>query len=1552
MSIRFHGELRGRLQAAARALLGDPLARHPGLAGPVAHAYARLFAVEPLDLENFALVFGGDPAWLAAPRWPAGCSVGGGVAAFLALEGAAPPSPKVVREHNERLIHTVTAITSEGSAAGYDSHGIVISVLDLESREIRLVRARTPGDIDERGHYTIQNLYKLEPGLATGTVLALVTGAQTRAATQGDNMYSRANAHPHYDWANRDPLQGAMGDDELARLRQALPTRLQQMGPFSVGHNGDVNSKLKWERFFFARGFYTDADADSKELPRILRIVWEALRADRHRHAGRTCLHWLLGELFEGKVLGPEISWQGRTLGRAEAEADLVAMLERLEAAGAGLVAQASAVTAKLVTWCDQTSVYVFKCLTDLPVRPGCPLTQTTVVRGPKAGGLVLFRDQQDPSIPIKYASSLSNLRGQIHRFDDQRESHIPVDYIATGAKVHVREGTVRFHALADWQMVEVVAPEGASAPDLRFYDILTGERFEPAVRQSPIIDYKLRGQRETAVLKPEGEFAGLPISERTVAYDTILGEVLDGPPSIVGRQIKGFPTEEKPRYAVDNQYAAEILLSKVALQRNTEHLFDYARGERGEVEGTVFPRPRALFRQDDELDRSKLRRILKRIRYMVGLGEGTSRNVAGIANSCANLEGLSDLILDARESNLARTESPRLDENTMVTFISNSGGTKPVVALAEEILKATGPNPKHGPFVWAVTNISTSELATQAAKHLGASITNLPWEKAVGSTFAAFTALQNILTMLVYVHQVRGAIRPGRARWLYKELARFPEVAERTLSDQAVKDEVERLARHIAGNAVDIAFVGPLGGFDAAEAALKFAEMMQHSRVKFYSGAYEQHGQRATYLRHLHANPGTLVILLVPNLDTSIGSWMAQLIHENKPRAGRIAVLCAEEDAQALREAGADYVVAAPRGCADSMFTDSLSKMVMANMLTEATIRRSNEIAGKIRGWGRRLLEASRCAGRGEPLDARELREELEVIRAQFDHLKEGDFSSKERRRILVETERQLENEIIDLAAREAKLAHVYLESRQLTMINPAQLDRVEDLIRTLLGMGVATEKDQQVFLNLLDDLILEFSDRSLAMRLAEERFSEDAPRARMAVHYQGMAKLIGANPIKPDNIAKFQQGWGIPSFLLPPGVRRSDPSGSLADAVVPGEEGPRLERQALLRLGFAAADADVAEAFLKLVEPEKGVLLKPAYNGGGRVRSFEYAGVCRPPAFDAVREEDYAVHAYQLDHALMESLAESRHSSLWVVPAAPQVQLQLVATDRYGDVSEGLLVTGTLRPALRDHAAALEAVPLLERKAEFLRGWLGVLEPEDQDSTFARLPILDLLRLSEKDLLVRLRELIQAQQLANTLPFREPFEHVGIDPARLSVADLRTLHNVFKAVLDVRSAALYRVEARYQDGRRSYWGHRVVDRLYKAAQGTRSSYDAEGKELHGNKLIAVVGGRFKMGFGRDGAHTCILPVTGDSGEIDHLFLMHPVINEDLPLEARIATLGEKYERIRNHASEYVDWDDQFLMRVSMKDLLMLSDEEIADDRIVPSVRGGVGVEPAQAST
>ncbi|MDP7420218.1 MAG: hypothetical protein QGH40_00005, partial [bacterium] len=1063
-----------------------------------------LFKVPAALLENYLMcgtrrdgaVFG----WLSAPRYPAGCSVGGAIAAvFGSIEQLKREKTRIV-EHNRHMLQTVLEITSEGSAAGYDSHGVTLAVLNLKTEKVELVQAKTSGDIDERGYLTVNQLLKKKPEIETGEVMILVTGAQTRAATQGDNMYSRANAHLHYEQMTGEVFHDIMTEEELSLFRSEYPLLLNEMGPFNVGHNGDINSKIKWERYFSEKGFETEADSDSKEIPRLERMIYECLQADRILKTGQRFIRWFVEDLKTHHVLSNEVTveehGEERHLFFHEQLEDVLRTSENLQKNGASLVTVAGAVSARLLSFCDSTSVYVFETLTNIRESDDSYLPVTTIVKGPKAGGMIIYQDDLDDTIPVKYASDLSNLRSRIHRYKNERREEINVDYITSGAKVKIREGNVDYVELDEWQIAELYAGDGATQPRLSVFDILTGSRIEPTIDESPIIDYRLEGPKKTVVLKPEGHLLGLSRVERTVVYDTVLGTIITGPTSVLGKQVKLFPAKEEIVYAVDNQYGAEILLAYVTLLRNTQNLFDFGLDHYDHIKGDVRIKPRSLFNLDGKrLDEKKLTEILKNVTMIYGLGEGTSRNILGLAFSAANLEGLNDVVTQVMESNLARTEKPHVDKNTLLMFVSNSGGTKPVVALAKETIEEQGSRLDRGPYLWSVTNLITSELARISSHSLGAAVTNLPWEKAVGSTFAAFTALQSILAFLVYLHEIRGAIKPCRARYLYRCLARFPAVAKATLSSSLTKERVQELGTYIAGQNLDLSFVGALQGFDATEGALKFAEMVQHPRVKFYSGAYDQHGQRATYLRDLRTNPGSLLFIHIPNLETSIGSWMAQLVKENQPRAGRIACIACEEDMRRLEENGSDFVIPAPVGTSGDMFTDTLGKMLLDNMVTEATIEESNSLASRISYWGHRLLDIS--AG-SQPDAIFTIQKELNVFLREFKRLAEGDFHSEMRWQKTIDLERQLSEGRISVDKREDILGTMYKTSRRISVVPASSRDRIYDLFRILLQFEFDGGEDPSIFFSLLNDLILELSDRSLAMRVSDERFFDDPARAR----------------------------------------------------------------------------------------------------------------------------------------------------------------------------------------------------------------------------------------------------------------------------------------------------------------------------------------------------------------------------------------------------------------------------------------------------------------------
>jgi len=318
-----------RLSAALGELLKNPLwdAAGAALRAALYDSTASLHGVSRADLENYHIVGGG---FLSAPRYPSGCSVGGGITRlFFNLKDYKKYKNEII-EHNLRLIWSVFDITAEGSAAGYDSHGMTLAVLFLATGKVELVREKTSGDIDERGYITIGNIFNKCPEIEKGEALVLVTGAQTRAATQGDNMYSRANAHLHSEKMTREIFSEVMTSEEIEKFRHEYKLIANNEGPFSVGHNGDVNSKIKWEKFFLDIGFESEADSDSKEIPRIIRIVYECLMADRILKTGSRFLEWLVSTLHSEHVLADE---GGPAVGRE----DLARLFVHLEDAPFGV---------------------------------------------------------------------------------------------------------------------------------------------------------------------------------------------------------------------------------------------------------------------------------------------------------------------------------------------------------------------------------------------------------------------------------------------------------------------------------------------------------------------------------------------------------------------------------------------------------------------------------------------------------------------------------------------------------------------------------------------------------------------------------------------------------------------------------------------------------------------------------------------------------------------------------------------------------------------------------------------------------------------------------------------------------------------------------------------------------------------------------------------------------------------------------------------------------------------------------------------------------------
>ena len=107
---------------------------------------------------------------------------------------------------------------------------------------------------------------------------------------------------------------------------------------------------------------------------------------------------------------------------------------------------------------------------------------------------------------------------------------------------------------------------------------------------------------------------------------------------------------------------------------------------------------------------------------------------------------------------------------------------------------------------------------------------------------------------------------------------------------------------------------------------------------------------------------------------------------------------------------------------------------------------------------------------------------------------------------------------------------------------------------------------------------------------------------------------------------------------------------------------------------------------------------------------------------------------------------------------------------------------------------------------------------------------------------------------------------------------------------------------------------------------------------ELKGTKRIIAREGNVYIGLGRkDERSIIIIPIISDTALkpsiIEYLLLLNISFKEQVPLPIRTKALGGKYERIKNMVQENsIDWDDQYLEGIELKELFGWSAEKIAE--------------------
>jgi glutamine---fructose-6-phosphate transaminase (isomerizing) len=183
-----------------------------------------------------------------------------------------------------------------------------------------------------------------------------------------------------------------------------------------------------------------------------------------------------------------------------------------------------------------------------------------------------------------------------------------------------------------------------------------------------------------------------------------------------------------------------------------------------------------------------------------------------------------------------------------------------------------------------------------------------------------------------------------------------------------------------------------------------------------------------------------------------------------------------------------------------------------------------------------------------------------------------------------------------------------------------------------------------------------------------------------------------------------------------------------------------------------------------------------------------------------------------------------------------------------------------------------------------------------------------------------------------------------LGFGPENLAGRNGPALRNTQIALRAVRGYMLYRVGGLDFEGKPRENSTLSIAGRGGVAKDMTSRVERDNR-LMGTKKTIVSTGKVYAGRGKsDGAELVIVPLLGDGPPVESLLLMHVDFHDQLPLEQKKDVLGEKYEWIQDHVSEYnISWSDDMLEPLSPFVLMEETAEAIADI-IISSVenRGG----------
>lgn len=259
-------------------------------------------------------------------------------------------------------------------------------------------------------------------------------------------------------------------------------------------------------------------------------------------------------------------------------------------------------------------------------------------------------------------------------------------------------------------------------------------------------------------------------------------------------------------------------------------------------------------------------------------------------------IESLARIPVEVDYASEWRYRNPLVSPETLTVLISQSGETADTIAAQREA-KAKGSK------TLAICNVVGSMMTREAS---GTIYTHAGPEIGVASTKAFTGQLTALYLFALYLGQVRGTLKPEKARAAVEELTRLPGKLEHLLT---CEEECEALAKQYV-RAQDFLFLGRGIHYPIAlEGALKLKEV-SYIHAEGYPAGEMKHGPNALIDENL---PVVVIATCDPNNELSKVRYEKTIsnLKEVKARSGKVIALATEGD-EDIKEA-ADHVLYIP---------------------------------------------------------------------------------------------------------------------------------------------------------------------------------------------------------------------------------------------------------------------------------------------------------------------------------------------------------------------------------------------------------------------------------------------------------------------------------------------------------------------------------------------------------------------------------------------------------------------------------------------------------------